>query len=166
MAKIRHRKVRLAGQNLFCHYTHGVADTSLVSLDACPDSFYPVRPGADETRSVGWLPGRRPSPRRVAATSPVPGSSTKTSAPLVGQPSRMVTRWLLVNPGSTPEIASSIHLREKRKSQAGSCPDILKRPCSCGAAAGHEVERSFSILIFENAIEEAECDPRLFPLFQ
>jgi hypothetical protein len=39
---------------LFCHYTHGVADTSLVSLDARPDRDYPVRPGADETRFIGF----------------------------------------------------------------------------------------------------------------
>jgi hypothetical protein len=50
MAKIRHRKVNLTGLKLFCHYTHGVTDTSLVSLDACHDNFYPVRPGADEVR--------------------------------------------------------------------------------------------------------------------
>lgn len=31
MAKIQHRKVSLTGLNLFCHYTHGVADTPLVS---------------------------------------------------------------------------------------------------------------------------------------
>jgi hypothetical protein len=56
MAEIQRRKVKLAGLNMFCHYTHGVADTSLVSRDACPDSFSPVRPSADETRSVGFRP--------------------------------------------------------------------------------------------------------------
>src|SRR5215475_11477384 len=53
MAESQDRKVSLTGSNLFCHYTHGVADTSLVSLDACPDSHYPVRPGATETRLIG-----------------------------------------------------------------------------------------------------------------
>jgi hypothetical protein len=47
MAKIEHRQVNLTGLNLFCHYTHGVAATSLVSPDACPDNFYPVRRGRD-----------------------------------------------------------------------------------------------------------------------
>jgi hypothetical protein len=44
MAESQDRKVSLTGSNLFCYYTHGVADTSLVSLDACPDSHYPVLP--------------------------------------------------------------------------------------------------------------------------
>jgi hypothetical protein len=44
MAESQDRKVSLTGSNVFCHYTHGVADTSLVSLDACPDSYYPVPP--------------------------------------------------------------------------------------------------------------------------
>jgi hypothetical protein len=47
MAKIEHRQVNLTGLNLFCHYTHGVAATSLVSPDACPDNSYPVRRGRD-----------------------------------------------------------------------------------------------------------------------
>ena len=45
MAKIE-PQVNLTGLNLFCHYTHGVDATSLVSLDACPDNSYSVRRGA------------------------------------------------------------------------------------------------------------------------
>ena len=48
MAKVQHRKVSLTRLNLFCHYTHGVADTSLVSLDARLENFYPARPDAEK----------------------------------------------------------------------------------------------------------------------
>ena len=48
MPEIRHRKIKLAKLNMSCHYTHGVFDTSLVSMNACPDSFSPVRPGVEK----------------------------------------------------------------------------------------------------------------------
>ena len=102
MAKVQHRKVSLTRLNLFCHYTHGVADTSLVSLDARLENFHPARPDAEKVPLTcknyvdGTLRNRlglpQPASKQLCQNLQ---KSTRYRVESVGgpsQPSRKVTR--------------------------------------------------------------------------
>src|SRR5215831_9404865 len=117
MAKVQHRKVSLTRLNLFCHYTHGVADTSLVSLDARLENFYPARPDAEKvplTRKNyvdGTLCNRLglPQPASQRTASPANSSAKICKSPrAIASRKRNIAHFAIIHENECPPCRRAI----------------------------------------------------------